>query len=94
MSCTPCSELRLVWPIRSPGELLKAVNIVRQNVDDGTIREVARGSGPGFDDLSPDGLWEDHLNYKFQCRWCGETFSLIAETYHGGGGEWRAESCA
>lgn len=91
MSCASCSDLTLVWPIRSPGELRTAVGIVRQNLDDGTILEVATATGSHFVDLSPTGPWDDVFQFRFLCPRCGQTFSLAAETYHGGGGEWRPD---
>ena len=61
------------------------------NLTDGTLEQVEAGdvsSKPQFRDLREEGPWDDVLSYRFQCRECGQSFSLTAETYHGGGGEW------
>jgi hypothetical protein len=42
--CTRCTDLRGEFPIRTPGELAKALRIARQNVGGGTIEE--RGATP------------------------------------------------
>jgi hypothetical protein len=91
MSCNRCDELMVPFLIRTPGELGKAVRVVQANLTDGTLEQVEAGdvsSKPQFRDLREEGPWDDVLSYRFQCRECGQSFSLTAETYHGGGGEW------
>ena len=91
MSCNRCDELMVPFLIRTPGELGKAVRVVQANLADGTLEQVDVGdvtSKGQFRDLREDGPWDDVLSYWFQCRECCQSFSLTAETYHGGRGEW------
>lgn len=90
MSCNRCQELMAPFLIRTPGELGKAVRAVQANLTDGTLEQVAAGelSPRPFCDIRENGPWDDVLSYRFRCRECSQSFSLTAETYHGGGGEW------
>jgi hypothetical protein len=91
MACSKCANLCLEYEIRSPGELRKAFAVGRDNIADGTIRQI---SGESFlqaakEVLDEGGPWpNDYLFYQFECSTCGERFDLDAETYHGGGGAW------
>jgi len=92
MICDVCEELDLVWPIRSPRELRKAVRVALDNLGDGTLEEV--GNGPSLLEeapklLNPTEPWpDDILEYRFACTECGATYMLSCETYHGSGGDW------
>lgn len=93
MACPRCDELNLVWLIRTPGELRKAIRIVRGNVDDGTIRprddDPVRGAGDvPFSELREAGPWSDILVYRFDCTSCAQGFELFAMTYKGDGSRW------
>ena len=93
--CQRCRELRIEWPIRSPSELSKAVRVVRANLDDGTLAEVAVEAAVGapcFDELGDSGTWPDIVLNAFECTTCGARFKLFADTYHGSGGAWGPES--
>jgi hypothetical protein len=80
------------FSIRSPGELQKAIRVVRANLADGTLEQL-----PGnpvhpmrpFLSLTEAGPWDDYLLYEFRCSSCAARFTLSAETYHGAGGSWR-----
>lgn len=69
--------------IRTPGELTKAIRVIRANLADGTLASAAP-----FEAMEPEGPWPDVLQYEFRCPACDARFSLIAETYHGRGGSW------
>jgi hypothetical protein len=71
--------------------LRKAVSVASQNVEDRTIEEVRAPGAPSIEKFATGGPWEDYLNYEFRSTNCGQGFRLTAETYHGAGGEWRAE---
>ena len=89
--CLHCVGLRQRFKIRSPGELEKAIRVVRDNVSDGTIIEIPSRSGHAsipFSALNSKGPWDDVVGYAFRCASCGQLFYLSAETYHGSGGEW------
>jgi len=83
MTCPRCEELNLVWLIRTPGELRKAIRIVRGNVDDGTIRvleddaSIAADRVP-FSELPETGPWS-YIDYSFACMSCGKRFELVAD---------------
>jgi hypothetical protein len=91
MSCSRCQELGIKFSIRSPGELQKAIRVVRANLADGTLEQQ-----PGnpvhpmlpFLSLTEVGPWDDYLLYEFRCTSCGARFTLSVETYHGAGGSW------
>lgn len=87
--CSSCLELAARVDIRTPGELQRALRVVRANLDDGTLVEV-EGSGREvrFADIPLGGPWPDFLKCDFQCRKCGAAFSLAVETHHGAGGRW------
>ena len=98
MSWARCHELSLQVEIRSPGELVKAIRVIRGNLDDGTLAQVARAglgwSMAPFQSVSENGPWEDVLLYEFACRSCAAKFQLSVETYHGRGGYWRPTESA
>ena len=93
--CEHCEELCQSFKITLPGDLSKAIRIIKDNLADGTIRES--GYWPSkhikvevapFAQLDVKGPWKDLLEYYFECSECGQLFRLNAETYHGSGGEW------
>jgi hypothetical protein len=96
MTCPHCTDLCVIFPIRSPSELRKAISVAGDNLQDGTIEEISVET-VSFEPRVPflnvlDGAAPgDHVAYRFRCTSCGEVFALTAETYHGSGGSWRAE---
>lgn len=96
MICEACRDLDLTSSIRSRGDLSRAIGIVRANLDDGTLDEVAEGRNPTterFRDLPEAGPWPDIVSFRFRCTSCGAEYRLFADTYHGSGGSWsRAEA--
>lgn len=96
MTCPRCTDLCVVYPIRSPGELRKAISVAGDNLQDGTIEEAPVENPPfeprvPFLDVLGGSNPGDYVCYRFRCKSCGEVFALTAETYHGSGGSWRAE---
>ena len=87
--CESCRELQEEWSIRSPGELSKAIRVVRANLADGTL--LQRGGSDPFASLPEGGPWPDHVSFCFHCAQCGAAFTLSAETHHGAGGRWAPE---
>lgn len=95
MSCEKCKDLCVRFAIRQPHELRRAIQIAKQNLDDGTITEVPNSnpiSQVTFAALAKGEQWDDIIGYRFRCSSCGELFSLHAETYHGRGGYWEPEN--
>lgn len=95
MSCEKCKDLCVRFAIRQPHELRRAIQIVKQNLDDGTITEVSNSdsiSQVTFAALAKGEQWDDIVGYRFLCSSCGALFSLHAETYHGSGGYWEPEN--
>lgn len=81
MSCLRCSDLCVRYRIGSPSELSKAIKIVFQDMQDGTIREVVspkNGSGPTFSELAQGATWDDVVSFGFKCKTCGQPFRLHA----------------
>lgn len=95
MSCEKCKDLCMRFVIRQPNELCRAIQIAKQNLDDGTITEVPNSdpiSQVTFAALAKGEQWGDIVGYRFRCSSCDELFSLHAETYHGSGGYWEPEN--
>jgi hypothetical protein len=95
MSCNKCQELCVRFPIRQPHDLRRAIEISKQNIEDGTISEMPDThsfSEVSFSDLAAGKPWGDILTHRFRCNPCGEVFMLHAETYHGSGGAWEPEN--
>ena len=96
MACDRCNDLCITYPIRTLGELKKAIVVVADNLEDGTLEELPENP-PIFDPSVPfasvvaEKARPDILAYRFRCNSCGEVFSLTAETYHGSGGSWHPE---
>jgi len=93
--CEHCSDLQISFDIRSPGDLKKAIKVIKANLEDGTLEEILNGSTIGSEELlsetSNEPSWPDYFEIHFQCRHCGTRFRLEAETYHGSGGSWSVE---
>ena len=85
-----CRPLSWTGTIRTPKNLWMAVNVVRQNVDDGTIVQILRQgrSSTPIGNLGRDGSMPDFIEMDFQCIRCEEQFHLVCENYHGSGGRW------
>ena len=95
MSCEKCKDLCVRFAIRQPNDLRRAIQIAKQNCDDGTISEVPESdpiSQVTFAALAEGAQWDDIVGHRFRCSSCGELFSLHAETYHGSGGYWEPEN--
>ena len=90
-TCQACSDLRETYEINTPGQLAKAIRVVRANLADGTLSDItqpAHGPSGKFADLAEAGPWPDYLEHYFRCNTCDHHFRLSADTYHGVGGEW------
>lgn len=87
MECENCGDLRVKFKIELPSQLKKTIKVVRQNVEDGTIRLIAPVNSycAPFEELKTDGPWDDVIGYEFICDQCGTMFSLSCDTYHGNG---------
>ena len=95
MPCEKCADLCVRYPIRQPNDLLKAIKIARQNVEDGTIIELPDLKSinqNSFSAVASGEVWGDIFEYNFCCSNCSERFSLHAETYHGSGGYWEPKN--
>lgn len=93
MSCQRCDDLCIVFPIRAPADLRKAIAVAGDNLRDGTLEEIALGSSVlekqlPFSSVTAGAQVGDLVLYRFRCTTCGELFSLSAETFHGSGGAW------
>jgi len=92
--CDKCEDLRIRYDIRTPGELTKAIRVVRDNLSDGTLIDItqpAHSPSGHFIDLSDAGPWPDYVEHYFRCGACGHGFRLAVDTYHGAGGKWDGE---
>jgi hypothetical protein len=92
MACSHCKDLCVEFRVSHPSELRQAIAVARDNLADGTLREIAPPksvlSQQPFSKLVGGGAWDDFFQYYFECQYCSEQFRLHAETYHGSGGAW------
>lgn len=89
--CEKCSDLRQFVQIRTPGEMAKAVRVIRANMQDAIIKDITQPdhtASAEFSDLSETGPWPDYVEHYFECTHCGARFRFAVETYHGAGGAW------
>ena len=89
--CETCAEFRTRYQIATPGELTKVIRAVRGSLAKGELTDItqpAHSPSGKFGELSEVGPWPDYIEHYFSCNGCGHRFRLVAETYHGAGGEW------
>lgn len=89
--CQACEALRVPFEIATPDELTKAIRLVRESLEMGSltdITQVAHSPSGKFANLPEVAPWPDYIEHYFRCGACGYRFRLAAETYHGAGGEW------
>jgi len=93
MACSFCKDLCIEYQISSPSDLRQAISVARDNVADGTLKEIASDQSDlpqrPFSEVASSDQWDDVMVYRFQCQHCSEQFILEAETFHGSGGAWR-----
>lgn len=95
MMCDVCEDLCVRFPIRSPSDLKKAVEVIGQNIGGGAIVELSSSlSDARISELFADTPKQDYVEYHFRCSACDELFWLHAETYHGSGGYWEPKDQA
>jgi hypothetical protein len=88
-NCETCRYLRRVVEIRTPGELARAIRIIRSSLEDQSITDItqaAHSPSGDFGDLPDSGPWPDYVEHYFKCTACGHRFRLAVDTYHGAGG--------
>ncbi|MCT6698394.1 hypothetical protein [Rheinheimera sp. 4Y26] len=94
--CRHCEEVNQSFRIENPGDLSKAIRVVSDNLEDGTIiqdvPEMGGFTSVQFRDLAKGELWDDIVEYNFICPECKQKYCLRAETYHGSGGSWSPRS--
>lgn len=94
--CPHCEEVNQSFRIENPGDLSKAIRVVSDNLEDGTIiqdiPEMGDFTSVKFQDLAKGELWDDIVEYNFICPECKQKYCLRAETYHGSGGSWSPRS--
>ena len=89
--CQACMDLRVTYEIKTPGQLTKAIRVVRANLAEGTLMDITQSAHTPsckFAELGERGPWPDYLEHYFRCKTCDHHFRLAVETYHGVGGEW------
>jgi hypothetical protein len=95
MPCEKCVDLCVRVAIRSPSDLRRAIEVVNQNVLDGSMVEKINldyCNQQSFSELVKGAAWGVSLSHFFNCLSCSEAFKLHAETYHGSGGYWEPVS--
>ena len=78
--CTKCAEFSHSRPIPTHDELDSLHGRLMTAIRNGRL-EIELGDLP----------WSDVMDCTLKCPNCRRRFHLTCETYHGCGGEWRAE---
>jgi hypothetical protein len=83
--CALCEDMRGGVPIRSPGELLRAIAVLREKLSRGWLIEIASPGAEPFADLRAEGPWPDLIEHNFRCADCAGRYRLAVNTHHGRG---------
>jgi len=93
--CPECDAYAVAIEIHGPAQLRRIVEKVHGAVA-GKILRSSRHIGanrsmqqPDFVELDLGKTLPDVMSYDFECRTCGQAFSLRCESYHGIGGSWQ-----
>jgi len=89
--CTHCAPLQKEIAISLPKDLVKAVQEAQRYVAGGILEERQHEGYPKSDALAAfklEGPWDDIVAFDFRCTYCGRSFDIRADTYHGSGGTW------
>ena len=68
--CAKCADLRVRYDIRTPAELTKAIHVIRDNLADGTLKDItqpAHSPSGNFRDLPDKAPWPDYVEHYFRC---------------------------
>ena len=90
-ACEVCGAV-VERAIELPRDLARAVAELRGALGAGGLVERRGSAGPldtPFSTLVEGPPWPDVVRCAFECRRCGATLELSAETYHGSGGRLR-----
>jgi hypothetical protein len=98
IECVHCSEVNSEYEIISPSDFHKVLQIVRDNLSDGTLVESQywpegeiRTCTVPFDQVSSTVPYQQDIYiYYFHCPECRRLYRLSCDTYHGSGGSWEA----
>lgn len=93
MSCEKCKDLCVRFAIRQPNDLRRAIQIAKQNCDDGTISEVPESdpiSQITFAALAEGVQWDDIVGHRFRCSAWRVVLTSCRDDY-GSGGYWEPE---
>jgi len=90
--CNKCCHMKTFFKIRDPSDFNKVVEVIRDNLKDGTLKhstywpeEKILIEMPPFEKEN----WGDLVLYYFECSTCNQLFQLSVEMYHGSGGSWQ-----
>ena len=82
--CGHCSEVEEVPHFSSPRQYERTIEQMKRLVaDEGFI--LVEGTCP-LGEEKKDGCWvDDIIDHVIQCPTCGQVFTCVVNTYHGGG---------
>ena len=89
MPCEECRELA-AQPIASPQELLNVLQVAAQEVDRGVLRplpaaDLSLREREALESIYAADVMPGTVDYRFECRLCGDRFRLTARTSDGVG---------
>lgn len=94
MACEECRELADV-ALASPADLVSVLQVVAQECDRGVLRPLRAGEltlreHEALDSVYAADVLPSAVDYRFECRLCGDRFHLTADPAQGTG-QWLRE---
>ena len=89
--CEHCASLQKETAIQTPKDLTRAILQAHRYLTDGILEDRQHegyAKSNFLAEVKAEGPWADVVAGDFRCTFCGRSFDLRAETYHGGGGTW------
>lgn len=95
LGCSECTGIAIDQEIRTPGELRRVVTTLFGEITRGALEQEFFVPALGIDQPTIQALLDqpfpDVFRSAFRCRYCGQSFQLSCETYHGSGGRWSVQ---
>lgn len=82
--CAVCPQLKPL-EFKTPSDFLSCVERIKHFIEQGEFETVSSNFELEHPQ-TPDGVWKDDVMYaSIRCRACGQIWSCVCDTYHGGG---------
>lgn len=87
--CALCRDLRVRAEFRTPGELTRVLQTLRERVRSGALLDLTQPShspSGDFAELPDQPPWPDYVEHYFRCSACPWRFRLAVDTDYGRNG--------